>query len=104
MAKMLVIYKTPENPSAFDEHYFNVHIPLAKALPGLRRYEVSRRPIATLAGDPEPYLIGTLYFDDMSAIRHAFSTEAGRACALDRRRLAPNDDDVQMYLFDSTDV
>jgi uncharacterized protein (TIGR02118 family) len=104
MAKMLVIYKTPANPAAFDEHYINVHVPLAKALPGLRRYEVSRRPIVTLAGDPEPYLIGTLYFDDLSAIQHAFATEAGRACALDRRRLAPNDDDVQMYLFDSSDA
>jgi uncharacterized protein (TIGR02118 family) len=104
MAKMIVIYRTPANPSAFDEHYYNVHIPLAKTLPGLRRYEVSRRPIITPAGDPEPYLIGTLYFDDLSAIQHAFATDAGRACALDRRRLAPNDDDVQMYLFDSSDV
>jgi uncharacterized protein (TIGR02118 family) len=104
MAKMVVIYRMPADPTAFDEHYFNVHIPMAKLLPGLRRYEISRRPIATPAGDPEPYLIGTLYFDDLAAIRQAFATEAGRACAADRRRLAPSDDDVQMYLFDTTDV
>ncbi|PTK04380.1 EthD family reductase, partial [Mammaliicoccus sciuri] len=35
MAHMLVIYRTPKDPKAFDEHYFNVHVPLAKQLPGL---------------------------------------------------------------------
>jgi uncharacterized protein (TIGR02118 family) len=104
MAKMLVIYRTPKDPRAFDEHYFNVHVPLAKELPGLRKYEVSRRPIVTPAGDPEPYLIGTLYFDNLDAIRQAFATPTGRACAADRRVLAPNDDDLQMYLFDTEEV
>lgn len=104
MARMVVIYRTPTDPQAFDAHYFNVHIPLAKKLPGIRKYEVSRRPILTPAGDPEPYLIGTLYFDDLDAIRTAFATPEGRACAADRRNLAPNDDDVQMYLFDAAEV
>jgi uncharacterized protein (TIGR02118 family) len=101
---MLVIYRTPKDPEAFDQHYFNVHVPLAKRLPGLRKYEVSRRPILTPAGDPAPYLIGTLYFDDLAAIRHAFATPEGQACAADRRVLAPEEGDVQMYLFDTADV
>ena len=104
MSRMVVIYRTPKDPAAFDAHYFSVHVPLAKKLPGLRRYEVGRRPNITPAGDPEPYLIGTLYFDDIAALRHAFSTPEGRACAEDRRVLAPEDDDVQMYLFDVTEV
>jgi uncharacterized protein (TIGR02118 family) len=77
---------------------------LAKKLPGLQKYETSRRPILTPAGDPEPYLIGTLYFEDLEAIRRAFATPEGRACAADRKLLAPNDDDLQMYLFDTDDV
>ena len=100
MARMVVIYRTPKDPQAFDAHYFGVHIPLAKRLPGIRKYEVSKRPILTPAGDPEPYLIGTLYFDDLAAIKSAFATPEGKACAADRRVLAPNDEDVQMYLFD----
>lgn len=104
MARMVVIYRTPKDPAAFDAHYFGVHVPLAKQLPGLQKYEVSRRPIVTPAGDPEPYLIGTLYFDDMAAMRGAFATPEGRACAADRRVLAPEDDDVQMYLFDAVEV
>jgi uncharacterized protein (TIGR02118 family) len=101
---MIVIYRTPKDPAAFDAHYFGVHVPLAKRLPGLRKYEVSRRPILTPAGDPEPYLVGTLYFDDLEAIRHAFTTPEGQACAADRRALAPEEDDVQMYLFDVAEV
>lgn len=29
MACMLVIYKTPQDPAAFDKRYFETHIPLA---------------------------------------------------------------------------
>jgi len=104
MAKMVVIYQTPKDPAAFDAHYFAVHVPLAKRLPGLQKYEVSRRPILAPAGDPEPYLIGTLYFEDLAAIRRAFATPEGQACAADRRVLAPEDGDVQMYLFDAAEV
>lgn len=104
MARMVVIYRTPDDPAAFDAHYVNVHIPLAKQLPGLRKYEVSRGDVRSLAGDPAPYLVGTLHFDDIAAIRGAFATEVGKACAADRRLLAPNDGDVQMYLFESAEV
>src|SRR6476646_7641093 len=104
MARMIVIYRTPKDPAAFDAHYFDVHVPLAKRLPGLRKYEVSRRPILTPAGDPEPYLVGMLYFDDMASMRRACETTEGKACAADRRVLAPDDADVQMYLFDAAEV
>ncbi|MBZ9797602.1 EthD family reductase [Mesorhizobium sp. ES1-4] len=88
MAKMLVIYKTPADPAAFDRHYFEVHIPLAKKLPGLRRYDVSRRPMIKLSAGEMPYLVGTLYFDSLDDIRAAFASEIGAACAVDRRILA----------------
>ena len=104
MARMVVIYQTPKDPAAFDSHYVNIHIPLAKQLPGLLKYEVSRRPILTPAGDPEPYLIGTLYFNDLASMRQAFAAPEGKACAADRRVLAPEDDDARMYLFDADEV
>jgi len=99
MVKMLVIYKTPKDIEAFEKHYWNVHIPLAKNLPGLKKYEVTRSPITVVSGDKNTYLIATLYFDSMGAIKEAFASECGLACAKDRRILAPNDDDVQMFLF-----
>jgi uncharacterized protein (TIGR02118 family) len=98
MAKMLVIYRTPKDVAAFEEHYWNVHIPLAKGLPGLKKYEVSHGPITAIAGNRDTFLIATLYFDSLAAIKEAFASECGIACAKDRRVLAPNDDDVQMYI------
>jgi uncharacterized protein (TIGR02118 family) len=35
MARMVVIYRTPKNVEAFDRHYFEIHVPLAKKIPGL---------------------------------------------------------------------
>lgn len=104
MARMVVIYKTPTDPVAFDKHYFDVHIPLAKGLPGLKKYEVSKGPVVTLAGAADTYLIGTLHFDSLDAIKEAFASECGHACAADRLLLAPDDKDVQMFLFEDQSV
>ena len=100
MARMIVIYKTPKNIDAFEKHYWDVHIPLAKGLPGLRKYEVSRGPIAVVSGAKDTYLIATLHWDSFAELKAAFASECGRACAADRRVLAPADDDCQMFLID----
>jgi uncharacterized protein (TIGR02118 family) len=39
---------------AFDKHYFEAHVPIAKKIPGLRKYEVSRGPVATPGALPLP--------------------------------------------------
>lgn len=104
MARMVVIYKNPKDPAAFDKHYFEVHVPLAKQLPGLRKYEVSKGSVVALAGAREPYLVGILYFESLAAIKEAFASECGKACAADRRVLAPDDQDVQMFLYESQQV
>jgi uncharacterized protein (TIGR02118 family) len=101
MAQMIVIYKTPKNPAAFDRHYFEVHIPLARQLPGLRKLETNRGPIISLHGASDVHLVTTLHFDSLSDVNAAFMTECGRACAADRQQLAPHANDVQMFLFDT---
>ena len=45
MAHVVVMYKTPKDAAAFDKHYAETHIPIAKKLPGLRKYEVGRGPV-----------------------------------------------------------
>lgn len=103
MARMLVIYKTPQDTAAFDKHYFEVHVPLAKKLPGLRRYEVSRGAITALAGG-EAYMVAELHFDDLAAIRAAFASEVGKQCAADRQNFAPDPTAFQMFLFEDRTV
>src|SRR3984885_5832099 len=101
---MVVIYRTPKNVGGFDRHYFEIHVPLAKKIPGLRKYEVSDGPIATPVGTSDVYRIGTLYFDDLAAIKKAFASPEGQAAGADRPHFAPDDSGVQMFLFDNTEV
>jgi uncharacterized protein (TIGR02118 family) len=50
-ARFLAVYGTPADPAAFDRHYREVHIPLLRQLPGLRRFTVSR-DVTALHGEP----------------------------------------------------
>ena len=42
-ARFVVMYDAPSDVDAFERHYNNVHIPLAKQYPGLRRYTRSHK-------------------------------------------------------------
>ena len=77
MAQLVVMYKTPKDAAAFDKHYAEKHIPMAKKIPGLRKYEVSKGP-TTPAGPSAYHLIATLTFDDLGAIQKAFGSAEGK--------------------------
>ncbi len=98
MARMLVIYNPAQDTASSDKHYLEVHVQLAKNLPGLRKYEVSRGAITALAGG-EAYMIAELHFDDLAAIRAAFASEVGKACGADRQNFAPDPTAFQMFLL-----
>jgi uncharacterized protein (TIGR02118 family) len=102
MARMVVVYNQPKNPQAFDQHYFEIHLPLAKKIPGLRKYEVSKGPVISPTGHTA-YLVAILYFDDMAAMKAGFSSPEGQACGEDRLKYATNDE-VQMFLFDCKEI
>jgi uncharacterized protein (TIGR02118 family) len=104
MARMVVIYKKPVDVKAFEKHYFETHIPLAKKIPGLRKYEISRGPITVLAGPTDVHLIGTVHFDDFDAIKKGFASPEGQAAGADRRIYAPDESGVQMFVFDDKEV
>jgi uncharacterized protein (TIGR02118 family) len=84
-ARFLALYETPPDPEAFDRHYREIHIPLGRRLPGLRRYAVSRGP-AAVRGAPY-YLAADLDWDTMDELRAAFASPEGRATATDAARL-----------------
>lgn len=104
MAGLIAIYKMPADVEAFEEHYFGTHIPLAKKMPGFRKYEVSTGPVSVLAGPGDVYLIGTVHFDDLEAMQKAFASPEGRAVAADRQLYAPDDTGVQIFAFDTREV
>jgi uncharacterized protein (TIGR02118 family) len=84
-ARFLAVYETPADPGAFDRHYREIHIPLLRDLPGLRRYTVSR-DLTALHGEPF-YLVTELEWDTMDELRAAFASPQGRATAADAARL-----------------
>ena len=88
MATLVVLYNKPADTAAFDSYYFGKHIPLAKKIPGLRRYEVSEGPVVTPEG-PSPYhLVAFLSFDSLTAIGAAFASPEGQAAAADLKNFA----------------
>jgi uncharacterized protein (TIGR02118 family) len=102
MAQLVVMYRTPTDPAAFDRYYFATHVPIAKKIPGLRKYEVSKGQVATPAGASGFYLVATLRFDDMAAIQRAFASPEGQAAAADVQTFATGG--VDMFMFDSHEV
>ena len=102
MADLVVLYKTPTDPKAFDKYYFESHIPLAQKIPGLRKYRVTRGPIATPAGTSPLHLIATLSFDDMAAIAAAFASPEGKLTAADVPNFASGG--VEMHFAETGEV
>jgi uncharacterized protein (TIGR02118 family) len=104
MARLMVLYSTPKDVAAFDKYYFETHVPIAKRMPGLRKYEVSEGAVGSPAGDSGVHLIATLHFDDLAAIQAAFASAEGQAAAADVQVFAPNEGDARMFVFENREV
>lgn len=102
MAKLLVLYRKPSNPAAFNDYYFSTHVPLAKAIPGVTGYEVSEGPVATPQGDSTCQLIATLTFDSMGALQAALASPEGQRAAADLANFA--DGGAELLMFDQRSI
>lgn len=102
MARLLVMYRTPKHPADFDRYYFQKHVPLAKKIPSLRKYEVSHGGVASPNGACDIHLIATLHFDDVAAIQKAFASTEGQAAAADMQTFATGG--AEMFLYDSREI
>jgi uncharacterized protein (TIGR02118 family) len=102
MAELVVLYKTPKDKAAFDKHYSETHIPLAKKIPGLRKYQLSKGAIATPAGPSGLYLVATLTFDSLADIQAAFASPQGQAAAADLPNFATGG--AELHFFETREV
>lgn len=102
MAKLLAMYKRPADPAAFDRYYFGTHVPLAKKIPGLERYDVNQGPVLT-PGGPAPYhLVAILSFGSMAALQAALGSPEGKTTAADLANFAQAG--VDLSFFDEKQV
>ena len=75
---LIALYQQPENPSAFDEAYFNTHVPLIKKVPGLKDITITRFT-RTIMGDGL-YMMAVMHFEDEDYLKTAMkSPEMGEA-------------------------
>jgi uncharacterized protein (TIGR02118 family) len=102
MARLVALYKTPKDASAFEKHYFCTHVALAKKLPGLRKYEVSQGPVASPAGPSGFHLVATLHFDDITAIQSAFVSPEGQDTVADVQTFTT--DPPHILVFDAREL
>ena len=102
MAKVLVLYKKPKNAEAFDKHYASVHVPLAKKIPGLKKYDISIGGVGAPTGSSDVHLVATLYFDSLDALKAGLASSEGKAAAGDLANFA--DGGAELYFFDTKDV
>lgn len=103
MIKVLALYGLPADAHAFDEYYFNRHVPLAKTLPGLMAYEVSRGDVRGVLDGSRPYhLVATLSFESFSTLQAALASPAGQATAADVANFASGG--VTLLAFESEPV
>jgi uncharacterized protein (TIGR02118 family) len=103
MVKVLAMYGMPADAAAFDHYYFSRHVPLAKTLPGLLGYEVSRGPVTgVLDGSRPHHLVATLSFASEAAVQTALQSPEGQATAADLANFASGG--VTLLMFASEPV
>ena len=101
MAQLVVLYKTPTDAAAFDAYYTKTHIGLAKKIPGLRKYQISKGSIAGPASTGI-HLVATLTFDSLADIQSGLGSAEGQAAAGDVSIFATGGADILM--FDTREV
>jgi uncharacterized protein (TIGR02118 family) len=97
MAELVVLYKTPKDAAAFDKHYAETHIPLAKKIPGLKKYAVSKGPVASPAGPSGVHLVAILTFDSVADIQAGFASPEGKAAGGDVPKFASGGADLLIF-------
>jgi len=84
MFKLIILLKKKQSMSdeEFAKYWLDVHAPLAKKMPGLRKYVVNvvRRPPNR---EPDYNGVVELWFDDVQAMKDAFASREGRVTQKD---------------------
>ena len=83
MFQLTILYGRPDDTAAFDRYYREIHVPLARKMPGLRGYIANKPGSLDPQGQSPTYFIAELYFDDLAALQTALQSPEGQAAAAD---------------------
>ena len=77
-ARLVAVWPTPDDVEAFEAHYFDVHMPLARRMPGMVADRITR--VGTVAaGDGNPRIVTILEWDDTDTMQAALDSPEGAA-------------------------
>lgn len=82
MHRFIALYSRPSDVDAFRNYYTEQHLPLVRALPGVRRMSYSF-DVAVLQGDIEYACAFEADFDDRDALLSALQSPEGAKAAAD---------------------
>ncbi len=72
--KLSVLYRHPVDPAAFEAYYLGTHLPLAAAIPGVSRAEVSKALPNPDGSQPPYYRLFEAWFDSSEHLTAASGT------------------------------
>lgn len=82
MYEITVVYNHPSDPDAFDDYYWNTHVPLARKIPGLQNASFVK--CDTLDGSaPSHYGIARLAFASKEQALAGLGSPDGQATSAD---------------------
>ncbi len=79
MIKLVAMYGKPDDPAHFDRYYREVHVPLAKKIPGLRRFTIHKVLGSPQEGEPPYYCLTEVHWNDLESARKALASPDGQA-------------------------
>ena len=83
MHKILVTYTRPDDTEAFDTYFRDVHAPIVRRIPGLKKLVVNRITDNVLGGEPSLYLLVGLQFGPKEDLEAAMASEENAAAGKD---------------------
>lgn len=89
MVKLVAIYRKPENIAEFEQHYFDIHAPLAEKVPGLIKLEVNK-VYGSPTGESDFHLIAEMLFESKEALEKAMKSSEMKAAGKDLMSFAGN--------------
>ena len=85
--RLIVLYRPPEDPAAFNAHYRDVHTPIVRRYPNVRSIRLTRTD-GVAGRPPDYYLMAEMAFDSRADLDAALGSEAGIESGRDLRNFA----------------
>ena len=88
MIKLTALYGHPTDPTAFENYYAAMHMPLVAKMSGLLRHEKAKI-VSTPTGDKPPYhRMFEAWFESEAALGTAMGSPEGKAVVADLANFA----------------